>query len=180
MINIVIDRLHKHPICLQVEQREEHFSAWALEGISALPPISPRRSHSSGFAAVRGSSMHIPNLGATAEVDGVCPRINKDSRSIIGQSLEMKGFTYSLFGAFSNPSRAWKIARLFAYWISPFWKFSRTLCFSPRKCRASNASACASVIGGISADRGWAENPVKYRRAYCTISRSGASDVEGW
>lgn len=70
--------------------------------------------------------------------------------------------------------------KLFTYWISPFWKSKVARCFSARKCSVSNASAWASVIGGISADRGWARNPVKYLRAYWISTRSGVLSVASW
>lgn len=50
---------------------------------------------------------------------------------------------------------------------------------SPRKCSASRASACASVMGGISGLRGRAPNPTKYRLAYWRRIRSGVVSVAG-
>lgn len=47
-----------------------------------------------------------------------------------------------------KPSRAWNTATLLTYCISPFSKLVDTLKRSPKKCKASSASAWASVIGG--------------------------------
>jgi hypothetical protein len=69
--------------------------------------------------------------------------------------------------------------KLFTYCTSPFRKSNPTAKFSARKCSVSSASACASVIGGISLERGSAWNPVKLRRAYWIRTRSGLVFVAG-
>lgn len=88
--------------------------------------------------------------------------------------------THCFSGVSVNPSRAWKTPMLLTYWMSPFSKLVDTLKRSPRKCSASRASACASVMGGMSALRGSAPNPTKYRLAYCRTTLSGLDSVAGW
>ena len=61
---------------------------------------------------------------------------------------------YCCSGLSLNPSLAWKMLKLLAYCTSPFLKPRDTACFSARKCNVSRASACASVMGGMSEDRG--------------------------
>lgn len=80
-----------------------------------------------------------------------CRDISTGSSTINGEDLVG---THSLPASSRKPFRAWKMLRLFIYWTSPFWKSKAARCFSAVKCRASSASACASVIGGMSADRG--------------------------
>lgn len=79
-----------------------------------------------------------------------------------------------------NPSLAWKILKLLISCRSPFRNPIATLLFCAVKCRASSASACASVIAGISFDRGCAPCPVNERRVYWMIMRSGVVGVAGW
>lgn len=78
------------------------------------------------------------------------------------------------------PSLAWNTARLLAYCTSPRSNPVETQYFSPRKCSASSASACASVMGGMSGLRGRAPKPTRDRLAYCRTTRSGAESVAGW
>ena len=80
---------------------------------------------------------------------------------------------------FVKPSRAWKMLRLFANCTSPFLKLSDTAYFSARKCSASSASAWASVMGGMSEERGRPWKPVNVRRAYWMMRRSGDESVAG-
>lgn len=87
--------------------------------------------------------------------------------------------TYCFFSLSLNASRAWKIARLLIYCTSPFLNSVLSENRSPKKCNVSRASACASLIGGIPALRGRAPNPTKYRREYCSATRSGAEAVAG-
>lgn len=70
--------------------------------------------------------------------------------------------------------------RLFAYWMSPWWKSRDAAYFSDVKCKASRASACASVMGGMLDERGRPQYPVKLRLAYWMMSRAGSVAVAGW
>ena len=86
---------------------------------------------------------------------------------------------YFFSGVSVNASRAWKILRLLMYWMSPFWKFNPRLYFSAKKWIVSKASAWASVIGGMSVDRGNPKNPVNSRRAYWMMTLPSSEKSRG-
>jgi len=75
-------------------------------------------------------------------------------------------FVSYLFLPSLYPSRAWKMLRLFIYWISPLWKSSLRQFSAAQNSRASRASAWASVIDGMVEGRRRLPYPVKSRRKY--------------
>lgn len=102
---------------------------------------------------------------ARGEADGACTKRSQLAESVLPKRLQLQ--TYCFSPSFTKASRAWNMLRLFTYCMSPFWNSVLTQNLSPTKCKVSKASACASVIGGMSGLRGNAPNPTKYRRPYC-------------
>lgn len=95
-----------------------------------------------------------------------------------GKSAREHGrWSYRFSSLSTKPSLAWNKATLFTYCMSPFAKCVLMQNFSPRKCKASRASAWASVIGGISELRGRWPKPTKYLRPYWRDILSGVVSV---